>query len=52
MKRVIKEVVMRRLFLIVTLILISGVAMAEDPAPSIASDPRVEDAACSLDRLG
>jgi CubicO group peptidase (beta-lactamase class C family) len=35
---------MRRLVLVLTLILISGVASAKDPAKSIASDPRIEDA--------
>jgi len=35
---------MRRLFFVLALILISGVATAEDPAKSIASDPRIEDA--------
>ena len=35
---------MRRLVLTLAMVLISGVAIAEDPAQPIASDPRIEDA--------
>ena len=35
---------MRRLVLILAIGLISGVAIADDPAQSLASDPRIEDA--------
>ena len=35
---------MRRLFLIMFIVLISGVAAGEEPAQPIASDPRIVDA--------
>jgi CubicO group peptidase (beta-lactamase class C family) len=40
----IMEVLMRRLAAILMMVLVSGMAIADDPAPSIASDPRIEDA--------
>lgn len=38
------EVVMRRTIAIFVMLLLSGIVAAEDPAPTLASDPRVEDA--------